>query len=310
MKAMPGALSITVAIPTYRREQVLLDTIAYLLDLEHAPAEILVLDQTEQHEVATENHLGELHDAGRIRWLRLATPSIPQAMNRGLLEARQDIVLFLDDDVCPEPELIAAHLAAQAQFADVLAVGRVIQPWEEGLDFLSGGHSIFADMNAGWLTEFIGCNFSVRRDQALALGGFDENFVRVAYRFEAEFAHRWCASGRRIYFEPIACLHHLKDCGGGTRTFGEHLTTMKPDHAVGAYYFCLRTGSIGEFLHRPFRSVATRHHLRRPWWIPLSLIAELRGMLWALALYTRGPRYVAPKPEITSARSSAATRHA
>jgi glycosyltransferase involved in cell wall biosynthesis len=301
---------LTVAIPTYRREQVLLDTIAYLLALEHAPAEILVLDQTEQHEVATEKRLGELYDAGRIRWMRLATPSIPQAMNRGLLEARQDIVLFLDDDVRPEPELITAHLAAQAQFADVLVAGRVIQPWEEGRDFSGEANFQFAGLKPFWIDEFMGGNFSVRRDMALALGGFDENFVRVAYRFEAEFAHRWRASGRRIYFEPVACLHHLKDCGGGTRTFGEHLTTMKPDHAVGAYYYCLRTGSIGGFLRRPFRSVATRHHLRRPWWIPLSLIAELRGILWALALHARGPRYVAPKPEITSARSNEATRHA
>ena len=303
-------LPITVAIPTYRREQVLLDTIAYLFALELAPAEILVLDQTEQHEVATEKRLGELHDAGRIRWLRLTAPSIPQAMNRGLLEARQDIVLFLDDDVRPELELITAHLAAQAQFADVLVAGRVIQPWEEGRDFSDEANFQFAGLKPFWIAEFMGGNFSVRRDMTLALGGFDENFVRVAYRFEAEFAHRWRASGWRIYFEPVACLHHLKDCGGGTRTFGEHLTTMKPDHAVGAYYYCLRTGSIGEFLHRPFRSVTTRHHLRRPWWIPLSLIAELRGMLWALALFARGPRYVAPKPEITSARSNEAARHA
>ena len=36
----------------------------------------------------------------------------------------------------------------------------------------------------------MGGNFSVRRDIALRLGGFDEQFVRVAYNFEAEFAHR------------------------------------------------------------------------------------------------------------------------
>ena len=142
----------------------------------------------------------------------------------------------------------------------------------------------------------MGGNFSIRCDTALALGGFDENFVRVAYRFEAEFAYRFRASGRRIYYEPRACLHHLKSVMGGTRTFGEHLTTFKPDHAVGAYYYFLRTWtgwrSLKSFFSRPLRAVATRHHLRHPWWILGTGLAELRGMCWAVALFLRGPRYV------------------
>lgn len=293
---MSGTLPITVAIPTYRREQVLLNTLDYLFALNQIPAEILVLDQTEHHDPATGQRLSELHDAGRIRWLRLATPSIPQAMNRGFLETHHDIVLFVDDDIRPEPELLAAHLAVHAEHADVLTAGRVIQPWEEGGGFSAYEGFRFSGLRSAWIGEFMGGNFSVRRDTALALGGFDENFVRVAYRFEAEFAHRFRASGRRIYFEPRACLHHLKDNSGGTRTFGEHLTTWKPDHAVGAYYFCLRTGpswaTLSEFVTRPLRAVATHHHLRRPWWIPRTLLAELRGMAWALALYVRGPRHV------------------
>ena len=310
MKAMPGALSITVAIPTYRREQVLLDTLDYLLALDSPPTEILVLDQTEQHEPATEQRLDEMNDSGLIRWLRLATPSIPQAMNRGLLEAQHEIVLFVDDDIRPEPEFVAAHHAAHAQHDDVLVAGRVIQPWQEGRDFSADEYFNFAGLKSFWIEEFIGCNFSVQRESALALGGFDENFVRVAYRFEAEFAYRWRASGRNIYFEPSACLHHLKDSGGGTRTYGEHLTTWRPDHAVGAYYYSLRTGKPGEFLQRPVRVVTTRHHLRRPWWIPLTLIAELRGMLWALMLFVRGPRYVIPASKRPITRSSEAPGHA
>jgi GT2 family glycosyltransferase len=284
-------IPISIAIPTYCREQVLLDTLGYLLALDQAPAEILVLDQTEQHEPATVERLTDLNDAGKIRWIRLVEPSIPQAMNRGLLEATNEIVLFVDDDIRPEPQLVVAHHAEHDAKTSTMIAGRVIQPWDEGCDFCNGPHSEFAGLKACTTLDFIGCNFSVNRLEALALGGFDENFVRVAYRFEAEFAHRWRASGRRIYFSPDACLHHLKDMGGGTRTYGEHLTTSRPDHAVGAYYYSLRTANYGEFLKRPFRAVATRHHLRRPWWIPLTLIAELRGMLWAALLFGRGPKY-------------------
>jgi GT2 family glycosyltransferase len=292
-------LPISVAIPTYRRESVLLDTLDYLLALEVAPAEILVLDQTEQHALETELQLSNLHSSGRIRWLRLDTPSIPRAMNHGLLAAREHLVLFVDDDIRPEPDLVSAHFQAHQAHADTLVAGRVIQPWQEGKDVSTDRHFHFACLQSAWIGDFIGCNFSLPRDLARALGGFDENFVRVAFRFEAEFAHRFLAAGSRIRFEPAACLHHLKTDVGGTRTFGEHLTTWRPDHAVGAYYFALRTRSAGwcalEFIARPVRAVATRHHLRHPWWIPLTWFAEIRGMAWALALAIRGPRLLDAK---------------
>jgi GT2 family glycosyltransferase len=143
----------------------------------------------------------------------------------------------------------------------------------------------------------MGGNFSVARRSAIDAGGFDENFVRVAYRFEAEFAHRWRALGRRIWFEPSACIHHLKAGSGGTRSFGEHLTSWRPDHAVGAYYYSLRTRAWREFTARPLRAVTTRYHLAHPWRIPGTLLAEFGGMAWALRLFLRGPRRVsAPEP--------------
>lgn len=288
--------AISIVIPTYRREQVLLDTIRALLDLEDRAAEIIVVDQTPSHEAATESMLREWEHAGRLRWMRLPRPSIPAAMNVGVLAATQPLVLFLDDDIVPKPALVAAHCAAHADHPGVIVAGRVLQPWHDE----SGAPHMqfhFAGTRAEWIDEFMGGNFSLQRAAALSLGGFDENFVKVAYRFEAEFAHRWRASGRGIFFEPAACLRHLKAGAGGTRSFGEHLTTWRPDHAVGAYYWALRTRTWREFAARPVRAVATKFHLRHPWRIPVTLAAELGGMLWALCLHLRGPRLNArPSP--------------
>jgi len=285
---------LTVAIPTYLREKVLLDTLHYLLALESPPAEILVLDQTADHEPETDVLLNEMAAQGAIRWIRLDEPSIPKSMNKGLLLATHDIVLFVDDDIRPVPGLLKEHLAKHTEYPDVLVVGRVIQPWHEGKEFPTEEPFHFACTKAQWAKEFIGCNFSVRRKSALTIGGFDENFVRVAYRFEAEFSYRFIKSGRRIRFEPKAGIHHLKESAGGTRAYGKLLTTIKPDHAVGVYYHCMMTGSVGEFCWRFMRAATTRHHLRHPWHIPGSLIAELRGMWWAFCLWRQGPRYVAP----------------
>lgn len=291
---MSGQLPVTIVIPTYRREQVLIDTIESLLQLAAGASEILVLDQTREHSGGTDALLRRWNEDGRIRWLRLPEPSIPGAMNKGLVEAAHEIVLFLDDDIIPFNDLVSAHWEAH-QDGPALVAGRVLQPWDgDGADG-SWSEKQFASTERLEITRFMGGNFSVRRSTALELGGFDENFVRVAYNFEREYADRWRARGGRISFRPDAAIRHLKASFGGTRTYGEHLKTFFPAHSVGAYYYVLRSElvkhRVREFVGRPVRAVATRHHLCRPWWIPVTLVAELGGMLWALILYARGPRY-------------------
>lgn len=295
-----SATTISAVIPTFRRERVLIETIDALRALPVPPDEIVVVDQTERHEAVTQAALDERAASGAIRLLRLQMPSIPQAMNRGLLAASGEVVLFLDDDLLPDAQLIAAHRAAHATYPGALIAGRVLQPWHEGKKVPDAPFS-FACTVPQEVVEFMGGNFSVVRTAALALGGFDENFVKVAYRFEAEFAHRWRAAGHSIRFEPEATIHHLKVAVGGTRAHGFLLTTMAPAHSVGTYYFALRTMAplrcVAEYLWRPLRSVATRHHLRRPWWIIPSFIAELRGAAWALRLNRRGPKLLATATE-------------
>jgi hypothetical protein len=78
--------------------------------------------------------------------------------------------------------------------------------------------------------------------------------------------------------------------------FGDHMRDYSPSHSVGAYYYHLRTWSglpsLAALLSRLPRAIANRHHLRRPWWIPATTVAELTGMIWAIFLALRGPRYL------------------
>jgi len=298
---MPSTLPITVAIPTYGRDQVLVDTIRHVLALVPPPAQVIVLDQSKEHIPEVVRTLEDWHLSAAIRWIRLSEPSIPGAMNRGLIEAKNEIVLFLDDDILPEPGLLQAHVNGHKRANSGLVAGRIIQPWQEGIDFSYDNEFHFACCRPTVIEEFMAGNFSICRDLALKIGGFDEQFVRVAYNFEAEFAYRWRNAGHRIYFEQAATVHHLRVAAGGTRMFGEHLRSFRPNHAVGAYYYFIRTWSgrksIAQFLGRPLRAISTRHHLCRPWWIPATLIAELSGLAWAIALAFRGPRYVSPKAD-------------
>jgi len=290
---------LTVIIPTYGREQVLVDTITAVHDMAPDGVEIIVIDQTPLHTPAVERALAAKEAAGVIQLIKRSEPSICAAMNVGLKLARSEIVLFLDDDVIPESGLIEAHVRAHEDPGIGLVAGRVVQPWHAGTDVAADPKFHFASTKPSLVNHFMGGNFSVGRDFAISLGGFDENFVRVAYNFEAEFAYRLMkASKKIIFFEPRACVHHLKVSTGGTREFGEHLTTWRPDHSVGAYYYTLRTwsgtGSLKALLWRPLCAVATRHHLTRPWWIPLTLIGEIRGLMWALLLLHKGPAFIGP----------------
>jgi glycosyltransferase involved in cell wall biosynthesis len=286
-------MKFTVAIPTYGRDSVLTASIADLLALDPPPWELLVVDQTHRHDAATEERLSRWHDEGRIRWLRLERPSITGAMNRALLEARGDRILFLDDDIRPDPNLLRSHQRAGERDPEAIVAGRVLQPWHNEREDPPGAPFLFNSLEPRGVQAFMGGNVAIPVARALALGGFDTNFVKVAYRFEAEFAHRWCESGGRINYEPTALIHHLRAERGGTRSYGKHLTTLQPDHAVGRYYFLLRSRPPGQALVGSIavlmQSVRTRHHLRRPWWIPATLLAELRGLLWALRLNVGGP---------------------
>lgn len=286
--------TLSVVIPTYGRDAVLVETITHLLSLRSPADEIVIVDQTERHDQATEAALTTMHSRGEIRWIRVDRPSITRAMNMGLVEACGDIVLFIDDDIIPRGELVESHRKAHASTEvppserQVLA-GRVLQPWH--VDGTRPPDRLASD-EPGLVDEFIGCNFSLDREWAISIGGFDERFVRVAYRYEAEFGVRAQRRGARIRFVPDACIHHLRAERGGTRSYGDHLRTALPGHAVGLYYYLLRTRPPRwrrALLFSPFRAFMTRFHIRHPWWIPAVLVAQVGGLAWAFVLFLRGP---------------------
>lgn len=295
-------LPVSVAIPTFGRDSVLTDTIAQLLDQSPAPAEILIVDQTPSHDAETEERLASWHAAGAIRWIRRREPSQPAALNEALLAATQAYVLMLDDDIRIEPGFIAAHHAGFASDEVWMVIGQVLQPGETeeteyrhvprpgpmaDLDFP------FRSGRRAQIENGMSGNMTVRRERALQLGGFDENFLApVSYRFDTEFCKRLVRAGGRIVFEPGARIHHLRAERGGTRSVGSHLASASPVHGVGDYYFALCQGwhpaVIAYALKRPFREVRTRFHLRRPWFIPIKLLGEARAFLLAWRLRRRG----------------------
>lgn len=281
---MGGAPVITIAIPTYNRQAIAVETIVRLLRF---GAPVIVVDQTP----APHEPLASLP----IRLIRLPEPTIPGAMNIAVEAAETDVVLFLDDDIVPSSALLDAHAAAHAD-PDVWAVvGQILQPGERPRHVEQPADDLefrFDADEARFVTNVMAGNLSVKRARFLELGGFDENFVGAAYRFESDFALRVAAAGGKILFEPRASIDHLKLPTGGLRSWGDHRTSASPMHSAGDYYFALqhRPPLWRYALRRLRRNVLTRYHAAHPWTIAPKLIGELRGLLLARRLHRRGRR--------------------
>jgi len=298
---------LSIIIPTYRRERVLLDTVSALLRQLGADGEILLMDQTGRHDPDTDACLADWAGRGLVHWHRLESPGTARALNAGLCLARHETVLILDDDIIPGDSLLRSHQAALHEHPNAWCVaGQVLQPGEEPVSLTYAGAVSglrayvdfpFSSNRAMAVGNVMAGNLSIRRDRALAIGGFDENFgPPVSYRFETEFARRVLAAGGEIWFEPSASIRHLRASEGGTRVAGGHLRSASPVHGVGDYYYAMRCGRgwdrVWYMMRRPWREVMTRFHLAHPWFIPVKLTGEFRALGMAFCLARKGPRFL------------------
>lgn len=297
-------IELTVVIPTYNRSAIVLETVGKLLNQHSLANEIILVDQS-NYESGDPHYerLFALNEAGSIRWLRSSEPSIPKAMNSGLLLAQSEWVLFLDDDVDFDDDFISLHLA-QITLNDALAhVGQVVQPWQHPnhrLDNYKRGNGLYEDLNFGFnsnkeyrIRNCMAGNLCVNREAAISAGGFDENFIGSAFRFETEFCKRFCEIHvTRFKYTPDPKLDHLYIKTGGTRAHANHLTSISSAHSMGDYYYALllgqRLGRIAYIVRRVIFSLKAKFYLRRPWYMPIRLVAEFRGLLQAIRAVKKG----------------------
>ena len=169
-----------------------------------------------------------------------AGPSV--ARNRGVREARHEVIVFLDDDVEPAPELLARHAAHHAGGEKAVVLGPMSpdpencqnEPawiaWEHAklqdtyAMFRPGGEYAGGD---GGPMHFYSGNASVRRRWLEAVGGFDETFKRQE---DVELASRLAARcGLRFVWDFAADGLHRPH-----RTFEAWLRVPKAYGALDA----------------------------------------------------------------------------
>jgi GT2 family glycosyltransferase len=224
---------VSVVVPTYNRApslRRLLDALA-LQTYPFDAFEVIVVDDGSTD--GTIGQLGEWSCPFTLRVLKQEHGGPAEARNLGVRHATGSLLVFVDDDVVPAPELLAEHVRSHQQERDLVVVGPMSPPlnwrrpawvrWEE--DKLQVQ---YRDMLAGKYActprQFYTANVSLARARFLQAGGFDPTFKRAE---DVELAYRLRDFGMRFRFNPRAEVRHY-----ASRAFSAWLRAA---HQYGRY---------------------------------------------------------------------------
>jgi len=139
------------------------------------------------------------------------------ARNAGLRSASAPLVLFLDDDVLADRELIGEHLAwhgrapevevgvlGDVRWASELRVTPFMRWLEDGIQF---DYPNIEGTEAGW-GRFYTANVSVKRELVERVGGFDERRFPFGHE-DLDLAYRMSRHGFRLLYNRDAGAEHL-----------------------------------------------------------------------------------------------------
>jgi GT2 family glycosyltransferase len=222
--------SFTVVICTRDRAEQLRTALTSVLDLDYIDFTVVVVDNAPSTTAVADLIAAEFSDP-RVRLVSEPTPGLSYARNTGLLAATGEFVAFTDDDVSVDSGWLAALARGFARGTAVDCVtglvpsGELRTPvqhyfdskvsWSGNLD-----QRVFSlDTPPEDLPMFpfsvgqfgTGANFALRRDRALALGGFDTAFgvgSRTGGGEDLDIFTRVILSGRSLSVEPDAIVWH------------------------------------------------------------------------------------------------------
>ena len=188
-------IELSIIISTHKRSRQLRACIESLLEQERLPDRLELIVVVDGADPETEGMLGSLELPFPLRVVVQDHARQAAARNRGAEEARGRYVLFLDDDVIAECQLVSAHLDALRTGDHIIGTGRIDKVlsqraprwsrsrrtvWRDHYDRLAAGREPrFSDTYGG--------NLSLPRRDFLAAGGFaldltPEEDVEFGYR--------------------------------------------------------------------------------------------------------------------------------
>jgi GT2 family glycosyltransferase len=295
-------VDVSAIVVTYNRNAPLRQTLEGLLKQNPAPKEILVIDQSQQHDEETSRFLKRISDNQQIRLIPQPEPNAQKARNRAIKEASGEVLLFVDDDVVMDEMLVGAHWKNYSDRELAAVCGYYTEPGSPSTDELTPES---LDPLTGWLyfphaytqrTECYSlptCNGSVRRQVAIQVGGFDENYTYTHFD-DTDFSARLKKLGAKAVHDPEARLIHLKEIAGGKRPGGinEYVIADSNRWYTWVYFFWMNFGWRGrkEILSRLRRTVFRKQNITRPWYLAIAFSHFVSGTARAIRTIRGGRR--------------------
>lgn len=299
---------ISVVVCTRERTDLLETCLQALLALDYPAYEVIVVDNA-----PTTSKTKALVSALPVRYIREDTPGLDWARNRGISEARYDVIAFTDDDTQVDP-LWLQTLNEAFRDATVSAVTGLVVPLELDTSAQVYFEDVYGGMGKGfrrkrydgsrmnnrdrlWASGVgVGANMAFRRKAFEEVGLFDVALdVGTPTRGggDIEMFHRLLMRGHTIVYEPGALVWHrhrrdeaalrrqLSDNGCG---FGSYLLTCAqrgPLKARSITRFFVSEWLIKWMLKRLIRP---GRHARK------MVLAEFFGMLGCRSALRRSRR--------------------
>lgn len=219
----------SIVVPTYNRARLLEPTLSNIQSLripEGSIAELIVVDNNSPDDTERVVQAARGRGAVPVRKVVELKQGLCHSRNRGLREAQYDYVVFFDDDVEVAPEWLCFCLEASMRFGADCVVGPVFPRFEQSppawmsqavLDGITSAYSRKGDtmqiLSNASACELPGCNFAVRRQLALEIGGFDPALDRVGNALLAggdfDLGRRLTQAGKMVVYHPGCSVRHL-----------------------------------------------------------------------------------------------------
>jgi GT2 family glycosyltransferase len=203
---------VSLIIPSRNRAAILIETVASILDGDEIPAELIIIDQSEEQNRA----LAQLTAPGcRVRYIHSPARGSSRARNDGIAAASHQVLVFTDDDVRVAPDWLGTLVRALERAGSRSVVTGQVFP----ADTRVGGFvpSTKVDPNPTVYEGRVGEDILYPHNMALYRNLFDEvgtfdlrlgGGARFAAAEYNDFCYRLLEAGCRILYVPEAAVHH------------------------------------------------------------------------------------------------------
>jgi GT2 family glycosyltransferase len=198
-----AAAPVTVVLPTIGRPALVRSCLDSLARCDPRADEILVIDSSEDDDVA--DVVAGFAAVGARR-IGFQTPGLGRAFNVGLQEAQHEIVLLTNDDCTVEPVWVERGLHHASRDAHTIVTGRVRPQGDPAVVPSTIDDPVGREYSREVAFVLYTQSMALRRAVLLEFGGFDGRIQPAAE--DNDLSYRWLRAGRRIRYEPDFVVWH------------------------------------------------------------------------------------------------------